>query len=238
MSDIKYNLKLEKIDEDILELFIDKKIADAKVIIFEKRINFLLAIGVIILTFWGLIVPIYYTQENEKKVDKAIEIMESKFNDLAGKALRKPKIAGYVDGKDLANNVFNLDFNQKNLQNSYIVKQIVLKNIGDGTTENISILLYLKSEYEPLHNILEIGREFVVSTDSSDKLEFDTVYRLSRKSFVVPAKDSFSISFMAINQVLIKQDIKIMAVLKIFYGEPAPHIIPFTIEIKKKINKD
>jgi hypothetical protein len=241
MSDTERNLKLEKSDGDIVDLIIDKKISDAtldvakdQIDLLSKLIKILLAFGVFTITILGIFVPLYSIHRNELKLDKAITNMKSEFDKIAGKALRKPEITGYIDGKALFNNVIDFNFNKKDLNRKYIAKQIVLKNTGDGTAENISILLYLKSDYKPLHRILEVDRGRFVKSAINDKSEFDTVYRLSKDPFVLPAQDSFPIRFVAISPNLIKHDTEIIAILKIFYGEPTAQEIPFSIEIKNK----
>lgn len=228
MADIENNKKSKnkKLDDKGIELLVDKKISDAKVMIAEKRLNFLLAIGAAFLTIFGIIIPMFLSIQSEKKVDAAIEKMETKFNELAGKQLRKPKIACYIDGKNLVNNVIRFDPDEKRR------KAIVIKNVGDGAAEHVTMRLYLNSEHDKLDYILWF--DAFHQNGVNDKPEFKLSFRYGRDAFMLPAKDSFSIGFHLGNFHLIKRDTIVTAILKIFYGEPAPQEVPFTIEIKKR----
>jgi hypothetical protein len=221
--------KNNDLDERSINLLIDKKIAEAKVLVAEKRLNFLLAIGAAFLTIFGIIIPMFLSQQSEKKVDTAIERMENRFKELAGKQLRKPEIACYVDGKDLVNSIIHLDYAKKRSQS------IVIKNVGDGAAENVTMRLYLAGDHEYLHSILQ-SFDFRFPA-VNDKPEFKVVYGYEREPFVLPAQDSFSTHFEMSQPQLITKDTRITALLKIFYGEPAPVEIPFTIELKKPDNK-
>ena len=222
----KQKTKNEDLDEHGIKLLIDKKIAEAKVMIAEKRLNFLLAIGAAFLTIFGIITPMFLSIQSEKKVDAAIEKMETKFNELAGKQLRKPQIACYIDGKNLVNNVIRFGPDEK------LEKAIFIKNVGDGATEHVTMHLYLNSEHDKLDNILWFdGFE---QHGVNDKPEFKLSFRYDRDAFILPAKDSFSIGLQLANFHLIKRDTIVTAILKIFYGEPAPQEVPFTIEIEKR----
>lgn len=243
MNENDNNHKSNKINLDgqSIKLLIDKKIADAKVMIAEKRLNFVLAIGAAFLTIFGIIIPMYLSQQSEERVDKAIEKMEAKFNELAGKQLTKPEIAFSIDGQNLLNNVVRFD------SDVIMTKTIVIKNVGDGTAEYISMRLYLTSEDDQLVQIWPVGN-FRFGDDNenprlffddfrfggvNDKPEFKWFYRYDRKTFILPAKDSFSTEFFLVNHHLIKHDTKATAIIKIFYGEPTPIEVPFTIEINK-----
>lgn len=225
-DEIRKNWKLQKSDDDLLELWMDKKISDAKLVNSKALISFL----VVLLTIFGAIIPLLMSQNNTQRVESAIDKMETKFNILAGKQMRKPEMAAYIDGESLSGKtiVYNIDETSK--ENS---KKIIVKNKGDADTEKISILLYLKSDFMNISSIIEI-KEFMLDATESDKPEFDKVYRLEKRSpFFLSAQDQFSITLEQKNTSLIKGDIKIMAILKIFYGEPTAQEIPFTIEIKK-----
>ncbi len=127
-----------------IELLIDKKIADAKFDIAENRLQFVLKIGAAILVLFGIIMPLYLSQQtdnkvtiaidkmdntikkSEEKIDSEIVKIETKFNELAGKQLRKPEITAYIDGMNLANKKVLFDSNKK-----FGSKMILIKNTGD-----------------------------------------------------------------------------------------------------------
>lgn len=217
------------LDDEGIEILIDKKIAEAKVIIAEKRLNFVLAIGAAFLTIFGIFIPIFLSQQSENRVDAAIEKMESKFNELAGKQLRKAKIACYVEGENLTNNIVRIGPDVDSF------KSIMIKNIGDGAAENVTMRLYINSENDNLSSILFFEDFRPVSFN--DRPEFKWSYRNYENPFVLPAQDSFLSKLRLIGPNMAEGDIQATAILQIFYGEPTPQEMPFTIEIKKKDGK-
>lgn len=195
-----------------IELLIDKKISEAKLYVAEKRINFLLTIGTAILTIFGIILPMFLTFQSARKVDEAIQNMEQKFNESAGKQMRKPRIECYLDGKDLVSGF--LFFDPKKTE-----RVIEIKNVGDGTADFIKMRFYVNYEDEDfIRDLRNTGWEH---RGINDKPEFKLMFDYADKSGVVPAG-------------LRKQDVKAAALLKIFYGEPVPKEIPFSFEIRTK----
>ena len=91
------------------------------------------------MTLFGIVFPLIFTFQSTDKVDKAIERMERKFEELAGKQLRKPEIACYVDSRNLMNSV--LTFNPDNTR-----RIIEIQNVGDGIAEVIKFRLYVNSQ--------------------------------------------------------------------------------------------
>ena len=71
MSHENHNLDMQNI-----ELLIDKKIADAKLEVSEKRFNFVLKVAAAMFALFGFLLPYYSASQNDKKVDTAIEKMK------------------------------------------------------------------------------------------------------------------------------------------------------------------
>ena len=229
MNDIIKGQKAERqlVDKQSIELFIDKKIADAKLTIADRRLNILLSIGAAFLAIFGILIPLFLSQQSESKVERAIEKMESDFNNLAGKQLRRPKIACYIEGKNLLNNTVYLGFEDERR------KTIEIKNVGDGSTENVKMSLYVNSSNDEFDRFCYF--DYFSKDSLNDKPEFKWYYRYMNYSFVLPAKDSFPISIEAVNTHLLKQEeATATAILRVFYGEPTPEEIPFSIKIEKK----
>jgi len=237
MNDIENDLwvKRNEIDVRNVELIIDKKISDAKLEIAEKRMSHLVTIGAAFLTIFGLIIPIFISLQSENKVEKAIDRMELKFSELAGTQLRKPKMSCYINETNLTNSTMLI---RPEVEKA-VSGKVIVKNIGDGTAENIKIRLYINSDDDDLKKY--IGYRFDM-LDINDKPEFKWVYLYSSEDIVLPPKDSFSfdiMQFMAVkvDSEPISKNINAIALLKIFYNEPTPIEIPFSIKIEKNDNQ-
>lgn len=93
-------LNIEKvIDEKIksqFEIVVDKKISDAKFVISEIKLQFVLKIAGAALAIFGIFVPLLVTVLSSYQVDKSIDRMRDQFKELAGNQLRKPEISCYV----------------------------------------------------------------------------------------------------------------------------------------------
>jgi hypothetical protein len=216
----------ENLSNKNIELLIDKKIAEAKLIIAEKRLNYLMAFGAALLTIFGIVLPLFLTQTSTNRVNQAIERMDDKFNELAGKQLRKPKIVCYIDGNRLVNSVIHFD--PSNLQ-----KTILIKNEGDGTADYIRIRLYINYKDDAL--IRDLGNSGFWKRNISDKPAFSTMLIYERDDInLLPAKDSIPVKFWMQNPHLRKSSVQTAAILMIFYGEPVPIEVPFTFEIMRE----
>lgn len=217
---------------DDIDLKMDKKIADAKLLVTEKRLNFVLGIGLALLTVFGIILPLIMTLSSANRVDQAIEKMDQNFNELAGKQLRKPKIACFVDGHPLENSTIIF-----NPTNKY--KTITVKNIGDGTADFIRMRIYTNSKDPDLNRDISFAgnREGLYSDRHeglSDKPGFDFMHSYYTKIGLLPAQDEIPITFHMQNPDLRKEDASAAVILMIFYGEPQPVEVPFTIQINNK----
>jgi len=252
-----------------IELLIDKKISDAKLVATEKRLGFTLAIGAALLTVFGIIIPLLVVFQSSNKVDSAIQRMEERltqitdklsskvdasgqkmedkfailsekssnridsstqhmeerFKELAGKQLRKPKIDCFVDGKRLSGS--SLIFNPKTIK-----RFVELKNLGDGTAEQVRIRLYLNYVDDDLIRDLGIASWF--KSEVNDNSEFAAMFIYEKESVMIPAQGSISLTWWIQNPHLRKANIKTRGLLKVFYGEPLPGEFPFTFEIRKQ----
>jgi len=155
---------------------------------------------------------------------------EDRFSQLEGKQLRKPVIACYIDENELNKCTIRIKAEDTS------VKKIVLKNIGDGTADYTKLNLYLDYEIENSYVIFKLTHfkmsKFIRNEKPNVKLLFVSNNNDIRETRI-PAKDELSFDFSLQNNHLIKKDIFVNAILKVFYGEPNPLEIPFTIEIKK-----
>ena len=218
----------ENLSNKNIELLVDKKIAEAKLIVAEKRLNYLMAFGAALLTIFGIVLPLFLTQTSTDRVNQAIERMDDKFNELAGRQLRKPKIVCYVDGNRLVNSVIHFD--PENLQ-----KTVLIKNEGDGTADYIRMRLYINYKDDGL--IRDLGNAYFWRQNISDKPAFSTmlVYDAPGGDInLLPAQDAIPVKFHMQNPHLRENSAHVAAILMIFYGEPEPIEVPFTLEIMRE----
>jgi hypothetical protein len=216
-----------KRNED-LELLIDKKIAEAKLVVAEKRLNYLLAIGAALFAIFGTIIPLFLTEQSSDRVDRSIETMEKKFDELAGKKLRKPEIQCFIDESQLVHSVVRFDHSNK-------TRNIVIRNVGDGTAEFIKVKLYIQSKTNYFDKNSSDYRTW--QEVESDKTHFDMVL-LSEgsafpmdKHFYLAAKDTMTFS-LSVKRDLVMPAATIIvdAILVVFYGEPNYLEVPFSFE--------
>ncbi|MCK9295223.1 MAG: hypothetical protein M0P70_09060 [Desulfobulbaceae bacterium] len=213
---------------DKIELLIDKKIAEAKLVVAEKRLNHLLTLGAAFLAIFGTFIPLFLTQQSTNRADSAIEKMERKFEELAGKQLRKPVIACFVDGKPLANSILHFD-------RLHRTKDIVVKNIGNADANYIKVKLYIKNYSSYFSDKCADGMNWRVI--ESDNPQFNNALIIENDNltnFIVLllAQDSVKFSLSLNNRGPEPPKGKTEALLVIFYGEPTGLEVPFTFEFE------
>lgn len=257
-----------EIDHNV-ELLIDKKISDAKLLSAEKRLGFTLAIGATLLTVFGIIIPLLLVFQSSNKVDSAIqrmedrltqltdklsnkvdasgqkmeerftvlsemssnridsstERMEERFKELAGKQLRRPKLDCFVDGKRLAGS--SLIFDPKTIK-----RFVELKNLGDGTAEQVRIRLYINHVDDAL--VRDLGNELWFRSEVNDRPDFEAMFVYGKESVMIPAQGSITLPWWMQGPESRKTNIKTRGLLKVFYGEPLPGEFPFSFEIRNK----
>jgi hypothetical protein len=150
--------------------------------------------------------------------------MEYRFNELSGKQLRKPKIECFVDRKRLDGGVLVLD-------SKHTKKFIELKNIGDGSTDQVKIRLYLNYEDEDL--ILNLQNTNWQKSDFNDRPEYAAMF-VYDYAFSISPQASVPIDIWIQNPEFRKNKVETSALLKIFYGEPIPYEVTFSFEIQNK----
>jgi hypothetical protein len=63
-------------DKNDIELLVDKKVAEAKLDVTEKRLKFVIGIAGAMLAFFGVLVPLWQTNKASDKVDSALTQMK------------------------------------------------------------------------------------------------------------------------------------------------------------------
>lgn len=229
-----------EIDRKKVEALVDNKILEAKLTIAEGRVRFLLYVGAAALTIFGIILPLLLTSQSTERVDKAIERMEDRFNELAGTQLRRPDLEGLIDGKALENTL--LTYSKEDL-----CKIIAIKNTGDGTAENIQTRLYLdiekhfKDGTDPWPG--EYGGYIWEILDIKDEPGFLEGFQYGGEVSFLDPKNSYTVPVCFGRSIHVTQDgkswirikrasFRTPALLKIYYGQPEPKRIPFTIVVE------
>lgn len=228
-------------DKQGIEILVENKIKDAKLELSERRfqlseqrlkfaLSLVLGIGALLLTAFGLIVPLLISMQSTKKVDQAIQNMERKFEQLAGLQLRKPEIQVYLDGERLEGSLLqfiNGEPEEHDLQ---------IKNIGDARAEIVALYIYVgknvSSAEMPDH--LFTGPMGVLSGDYirvvSDELEYPRTFKTYFEPIVVlDPKDYSHISLRRYPSFEELPDQTVPLLLKIFYGQPEPKRIMFSV---------
>jgi uncharacterized membrane protein (DUF106 family) len=67
-------------DEEKLNSIIDKKLLEAKLDMHEKRMNYFIIIAGILISVFGVILPVIQSSSSSDKLDKAIQEMKNDFN--------------------------------------------------------------------------------------------------------------------------------------------------------------
>jgi hypothetical protein len=161
-----------------------------------------------------------YENTSTSKIDKGIQSMDSKFKELAGTALRKPKLICLYKGNSIESSTITFD-NKGNFNCT-----IELKDIGDAKANNIHIKLYIKSTKDI---IFQGGMYF--NGISSDEPNYDKVYDITNADVTsIDSKDSKPDTFEF--QTDINESLTIPAMLKIYYEQPEPIVYHFTIKYK------
>ena len=204
-----------------IEELVEKKILEAKLVVSEKRVQFVLwilgAIGGLLLAVFGVIVPMWQTSTSTKKVDTAIQEMRERFKELAGIQLRKPDLECFVDGKNLENAVLAIVEGKESL--------FMLKNTGDAPTSNIQIRLYMAADQR-----VTLGHtKYFWHPVNSDDIGFSKAFRLDH--VWLDAGEPFSFDIILYVE---SEEIQVPAMFRFYYGQPKPKEIRFTMNVKQR----
>ena len=215
----------ETISKKEVEDLIDRKILESKLIITEKRLQYFLVLGAALFAIFGIIFPMYLTSQSTDKVEKAIEKMENRFDELAGSQILKPEIDCFVDGKRLENTILLFD-------KTHRYRTVQIRNEGAGIAKFVRMRLYLDIRDKDLVN--DFGQTAWVYANFNDKPGFKYMLEQKQTYDYIAAKDSITAGFWVHNPHTREKDVESSALLVIFYGEPEPREINFTFKINSK----
>jgi hypothetical protein len=194
-------------------------ILEAKLDIARWKINLLLAL----LALLGIILPFVLSLKQEVSVNSAIADMKNSFKELAGKQFRKPKIICRDDRNQL---LLNSVFEVEKRDATYFIN---IHNQGDGLAGPIDVYLYLDKYNQALDSEISSWLREWERKPSEDK-SYACKYFVGGCDHISP-QDIFSIPIYFPNMSEIYE---FKALLKIYYGEPEPITVPFTLKIGKK----
>jgi hypothetical protein len=203
-------------------------ILEAKFDIAKSKITFLLALFSILLALFallGVIFPIVFSQTQESRVKDAIANMEKSFKELSGKQLRKPKIICRGNRNELLqDSVFEIMEWSKTYIN--------IHNQGDGLAGPVDAYLYFKDEKKLLENPFDNSQW---NKEPCEDKNYSIKYFVGGCDHVSP-QNIFAIPMPSeyFNFPSDSNTYQTSALLKVYYGEPEPIIIPFTIRIIQK----
>lgn len=220
-------------DEQQIKDLIDRKVVEAKLVVAEKRLQFLLWFGGAIIAVFGIFVPFWQIRDSTEKVDKAIQGMEKRVSELVGRQLRKPDVECLVDARSLENSKLEFTFHTRE---GYIEPdfKLWLKNIGDASTDQMKLTIYIDTE----HNINEFflsltspnNYDVAFNPISSDEGSYSKAFQAELNYVLQPEEPRRLYLILSIEEVKEKEWLA-PALMKIYYGEE-PKIIPFQIALK------
>lgn len=217
-------------DREKIELLIDKKIAEAKLDVSEKRQRHLITIGATLVTIVGLALPIATAYINTDRVDKAIVELESRFQEVIGRQSFKPAIECLVNDEPIAGSTLSEDHSQ--IEPSVIV----IRNSGQASAK-IRIVIFIKAPEDSLNVICHAygidGSPTVINVwqnSRSSSPGYDGAYEYYLGTELEPS-DSIPIDIrFSAQQTYLRR--LVPAMIRIFYGEPEPRDYRFNILIK------
>ncbi|KAF0143114.1 MAG: hypothetical protein FD122_72 [Stygiobacter sp.] len=261
-------------EQNEVELLVDKKVAEAKLEIAEKRNQFLLWFFGIMLTIVGVGIPLVQSNRSTDKVDQAIldsrreakeirETYEKKAKEIEGdfqtkvkevsaqqkeslsiisanadktvretkeqvqtiigQQLAKPELVCLYKGETLEGKTITVD------DASFLNKSLALFNKGDAPARNVTAILYLSGNT----SMYIISGGVWNEREISEEKEFKKSYSYFGYIEIIDAKYSNPLNLeLALEEGA--KNAKEEAMLKIFYGQPEPTKVNFTIKLNKK----
>ena len=229
MEEKKSQTKQNKIEE-----LVDKKILEAKLIITEKRLSFVLFLMAGIVAVFGIFLPMYQSNLLENKTEKAISQMQKEFDQIVGKQLREPELKCFLNGRDLTNQT--IEFVSSYVKKGTIERSIVIKNIGEKMVPNFEVYLYYKSNNGNTKISYSNHPNFYMYNQAN--LDgYDICYKMWDESFKIHPTDSFSLVIYNPIHRKGKDDVDIIelsCLMKVYYDQLEPLEVPFKIIVKNE----
>jgi len=198
--------------------------------ILKGKSDYLQTLIIVVLTLFallGAIFPFVTSIVQSGRVEREIDSMETRFKELVGKQLRKPKILCKNGNEQLLNSVLNIT----DPMSTY---NIGIYNEGDGVAGPIDVYIYFKEDNPRLNfDIPTCLQTWKVLP--CEEPGYKSKYSIGGYEHLSP-QDVFYIPFKF--HTLIREDSPdCNAMLEVFYGEQTPIRIPFVLrtgQVKKQ----
>ena len=229
-----------------VEALIERKVLEAKLAMTESRVDLLVkAMGFVTVVF-GIAIPLWLTNQNRAEVDRAVQRMESRFKELAADQLRRPEITCEFDGKPLLNadailtvSVLTKKFSTPRKSTTTEIPGVPsgsfhLRNSGDRSAGEVRVYLLMAElpKYIDLYES-ETGTPVTIAIRriGTDNTDGNVRKYLLVETSNLHAKRGFTFGLAARSEQAFKEELRLPAVLEIYYDAPEPIKIPFNIRI-------
>lgn len=210
----------QPLGKDEIENIFSEKIKETKIKILESRQNFLLWFGGALLAIFGVMTPMWTTGRNTERVDKSIESMEKRFEELVGKQLRKPIIECLYQNTRLDGQLVDCFPRESNA-----IPGIIIQNEGNGIVFHMDIHLYLKFKTLPS----DFNMSWWHRLDHCEEPDFDMAFEYQHTITYVHPQESLGLKLGQWSPV--EKGQKVKALMKIYYGEPEPLRVNWSINV-------
>jgi len=207
-------------EREEVERIVSEKINHIGLQYAEKRLNFLLWFGGALLGLFGVILPMWLTSSSTERVDKEILSMEKRFEELAGKQLRRPLIECSYENKSLEGQVVDLSVDASHST------PIIIRNVGDGPTPYMDFRLYLALD-EPMPNL---SISWWNPLEFCDEPGYTRAFDYTSSAQRLHPKGSFGLKLGQWGSA--KKGSSAQALLKVYYGEQEPRIVKWSVKFK------
>ncbi len=181
------------------------------------------------MAIFGVIVPLWVSSNSAEQAEKAILSMEKRFEELVGKQLRRPSIDCVYQKKSAEGQLVeeslegqSIDF----LVGSTSLPPIIVRNVGDGSTDEVCVRLYLDLALAPSSGAF---MDWWSRLEHCDEPGYKVAYEFLAFTTVLHPQMSCSLGGRWGN---FSRGDSVKALLKIYYGEPEPRIVKFSINFK------
>jgi len=243
------------IDKKLKEKFRRRSIIEAELQITEKRLQTVLALFVV----FGILLPIYITYTAKSDVNEAIKNMKEEFSRLAATQLRKPIIDCTVNGRSLrgslvtlVNGAFSFQyFELKNIgdapANNIRVRLLFGANEKISRSQQASVwitrddlikdepafpnVLYYKYFESPSPRIKLQPGAFGAGGGGTEPYG-EILEKLDPTESIRIFVHDLHNYFLELQSA--KGDFYVPAILKVYYGQPEPTTIHFTLVVKSE----
>jgi hypothetical protein len=206
---------------------IEKDDFDSKIANLDNRINDLhgffkthLTVISIILASAALILS-YLSFTSKREVKEAIDDMENKFEMLSNQALKSPHLVLLYSEKPLEGTLINIPITNNRF---FELKEIFIKNIGDGINTFVSYKLFFSKD------ITQRGAEWY-GPHSSYSEKYDIYYSWGAMIPINP-NDYWHITNFSGN-ITSLDSLKYECKLEVYYGSERPAEATFHIQFEK-----